>query len=80
MKKALNFKLDLINDVSGLSYDKNTINFLKKIKLPFVLHHMRGTTKTMQINPSYKNVLNEIKSRSFNIASLRALIKENRNR
>jgi len=60
MKKALNFKLDLINDVSGLSYDKDTINFLKKTKLPFVLHHMKGTTKTMQTNPSYKNVLLDI--------------------
>ena len=30
MKKALKYKLDLINDVSGLSYDKETINFLKK--------------------------------------------------
>tara|TARA_B100000579_G_scaffold250830_1_gene206321 strand:+ start:3045 stop:4100 length:1056 start_codon:yes stop_codon:yes gene_type:complete len=60
MKKVLNFKLDLINDVSGLSYDKDTINFLKKNKLPFVLHHMKGTPKTMQINPGYKNVLLDI--------------------
>ena len=60
MKKASNFKLNLINDVSGLSYDKETINFLKKSKLPFVLHHMKGSTKTMQKNPSYNNVLLEI--------------------
>ncbi len=60
MKKASNYKLDLINDVSGLSYDKETINFLKNSKLPFVLHHMKGTTKTMQKNPSYKNVLLDI--------------------
>jgi len=60
MKKAFNLKLDLINDVSGLSYDKDTINFLKKTKLPFVLHHMKGTPKDMQINPTYKNVLFEI--------------------
>jgi len=60
MKKTFNLKLDLINDVSGLSYDKDTINFLKKTKLPFVLHHMKGTPKNMQINPTYKNVLLEI--------------------
>ncbi len=60
MKKASNFKLDLINDVSGLSYDGETINFLKKSKLPFVLHHMKGTTANMQKNPSYKNVLLDI--------------------
>ena len=56
MKKALKYKLDLINDISGLSYDKETINFLKKTKLPFVLHHMKGNTETMQKNPRYNNV------------------------
>ena len=60
MKNALNYKLDLINDVSGLSHDKDTIKILKKTKKPFVLHHMKGTPKSMQINPSYKNVLLDI--------------------
>ena len=60
MKKALKYKLDLINDVSGLSYDKETINFLKKTKLPFVLHHMKGNTETMQKNPRYNDVLLDI--------------------
>ena len=60
MKKALKYKLDLINDISGLSHDKQTVNFLKKSKLPFVLHHMKGNTQTMQKNPSYNNVLLDI--------------------
>ena len=60
MKKALNYKLDLINDVSGFNHDEDTIELLKKTKLPFVLHHMKGTPKSMQINPNYKNVLLDI--------------------
>ena len=60
MKKAFKYKLDLVNDVSGLSQDEETINFLKKTKLPFVLHHMKGNTEIMQKNPSYKNVLLDI--------------------
>jgi dihydropteroate synthase len=60
MKKASKYKLDLINDVSGLSYDTEVINFLKKTKLPFVLNHMKGNTETMQKNPSYNNVLLDI--------------------
>ncbi len=60
MKKALNYKLDLINDVSGFNHDKDTIELLKKTKLPFVLHHMKGTPKSMHINPNYKNVLLDI--------------------
>ncbi len=57
MKKSLPYKINLINDVSGLTYDEDTINFLKKSKIPFILHHMKGTPKTMQIRPNYKNVL-----------------------
>ena len=60
MKKASKYKLDLINDISGLSYDEETIKFLKKTKLPFVLHHIKGNTETMQKNPSYNNVLLDI--------------------
>ena len=39
MKKASKIKVDLINDVSGLDYDPETINFLKKTKnlLSFII-------------------------------------------
>ena len=60
IKKSLPYKVSLINDVSGLSHDKDTIEVLKKSKIPFVIHHMRGTSKNMQTNPSYKNVLLDI--------------------
>ena len=60
MEKASKTKIDLINDVSGLSYDNDTINYLKKTKKPFVIHHMKGTPKNMQIKPAYKNVLLDI--------------------
>ena len=60
MEKASKIKIDLINDVSGLSYDPKTINYLKKTKKPFVIHHMKGTPKNMQIKPTYKNVLLDI--------------------
>ena len=60
MKKAFKFNINLINDVSGLSYDKETIEFLNITKIPFVLHHMKGVPKTMQINPKYKNVLLDV--------------------
>tara|TARA_B100001175_G_scaffold303718_1_gene298985 strand:- start:163 stop:1215 length:1053 start_codon:yes stop_codon:yes gene_type:complete len=60
IKKSLPYKVDLINDVSGLSYDKDTIELLKDSKIPFVIHHIKGIPKTMQINPIYKNVLLDI--------------------
>ena len=60
IEKSLIYKVDLINDVSGLSYDKEILKILKKHNIPFVLHHMKGTPKIMQKNPKYNNVLLDI--------------------
>ena len=60
MKKAVQQKISLINDVSGLTYDKYSIDLLKKFQTPFVLHHMKGNPKNMQKYPKYKNVLLDI--------------------
>ena len=60
MQKSLKYGVKIINDVSGFEYDKKTIDFLKKTKIPFVIHHMKGSPKTMQNIPKYKNVLLDI--------------------
>ena len=60
MYKALRYKLNVVNDVSGFSYDNKTIDFLKKTKLPLIINHSKGEPKTMQRKPYYKNVLLEI--------------------
>ncbi len=60
MEKGIKNNVNLINDVSGLSYDDKTVFVLKKYKIPFVIHHMQGTPKIMQKNPRYKNVLLDI--------------------
>ena len=60
MQKGINLGVNLINDVSGLSFDKNSIKILKKYKTPFVLQHSRGTPNIMQKNPKYKNVVLDI--------------------
>jgi len=60
MKKGVKLGIKLINDVSGLSYDKETVNVLKNYKIPFVIHHSQGTPEKMQKNPIYKNEILEI--------------------
>ena len=54
MVRGIKYGVDLINDVSGFSYDKESIKKLKKYKIPKVLHHMQGTPKTMQKTQSIK--------------------------
>ena len=60
MEKGIKSGVKLINDVSGLNYDKNSIHILKKYKVPFVIHHSLGNPDVMQNNPKYKNVLLDI--------------------
>jgi len=60
MEKGIKSGVKLINDVSGLNYDKQTIKILKKYNTPFVIQHSQRTPATMQNNPKYKNVLLDI--------------------
>ena len=60
MKNGIKVGVKLINDVSGLSFDPETINILKKYKIPFVIQHSLGTPENMQKNPKYKNELLDI--------------------
>jgi len=60
MEKGIKSGVSLINDVSGLNYDNNSVDILKKYKTPFVLQHSLGNPDVMQKNPKYKNVLLDI--------------------
>ena len=60
MKNGLMMKINIINDVSGLKFDQNAIEVIKKFKSPFIIHHMQGKPQTMQNNPKYNNVLLDI--------------------
>ena len=60
MRKGINLGVKLINDISGLDFDFETLNVLKKYKVPFVIQHSQGTPENMQKNPKYKNELLDI--------------------
>ncbi len=60
IEKSIKLNIKIVNDVSGLEFDKKTKNILKKYKTPFVIQHSKGTPENMQIKPSYKNELLDI--------------------
>ena len=60
MEKGIKLGEKIINDVSGLNYDLETKNILKKYNTPFIIQHTQGTPENMQIKPTYKNELLEI--------------------
>ena len=60
MEKGIKQGVKIINDVSGLGYDSQTVNVLKNYKTPFVIQHSQGTPDNMQERPKYKNELLDI--------------------
>ena len=60
MEQGIKHGVKLINDISGLKFDKNSINIIKKYNIPFVINHIQGDPSTMQKNPKYKNILFDI--------------------
>ena len=43
MERGIKYGVKIINDVSGFSYDSETINILKKYKIPFIIQHSQGS-------------------------------------
>lgn len=59
-EKAIQVGAHIINDISAGHFDANIFDIAAKYKTPYVLMHMQGTPETMQENPTYDNVLNEV--------------------
>ncbi len=52
---------EIINDVSGLDYDPEMIEVLaKNSNIKIIIQHSKGTPLSMQDNPSYANLMDEI--------------------
>ncbi|HNZ54544.1 MAG TPA: dihydropteroate synthase, partial [bacterium] len=56
---ALDAGADIVNDISGLTFDTNMAVLAAERKAPVVIMHILGTPKTMQNNPVYDNFFTE---------------------
>ena len=59
-KYAIEAGANIINDVSGLSFDNNMTGIVESLNVPIVIMHMKGNPQNMQLNPKYKDIVNEI--------------------
>jgi len=50
----------IINDISGGKMDDNMFKTVANLRVPYILMHMLGTPQNMQLNPVYKDVIQEI--------------------
>ena len=51
---------DIINDISAGEMDGNMFDTIATLQVPYIIMHMQGTPLTMQKNPVYKNVTQEV--------------------
>jgi dihydropteroate synthase len=61
-RRALEAGASIINDVSALRLDHEIADVAAEYGVPIILMHMLGTPKTMQIDPTYDDLIEEIKA------------------
>lgn len=59
-EQAVNAGANIINDISGGTLDSKMFEIVAKLDVPYILMHIQGTPQTMQENPHYINVVEEI--------------------
>ena len=60
-EEALGLGVEMINDVSAARFDSAMADVVVEHRCVFVLMHMQGRPKDMQKNPSYIDVVSEVK-------------------
>ena len=59
-RQALKAGASIINDISALRFDPDTVSVAAEAGVPVILMHMQGTPGDMQRNPFYQNLIPEI--------------------
>lgn len=59
-QKCIEAGADIINDVSGLEYDKDMAKTIAKLNAPVIIQHTKGTPENMQLEPNYEHLMDEI--------------------
>ena len=78
-KEAVEAGANIINDVSGISFDNQMPQVIAQLKAPVIIMHMKGNPSNMQENPKYKNLIDEIITyfkRKINIATSSGIDRE----
>ena len=79
-KRAVDAGADLVNDISGLTFDPNMLSYLSGKDIPVILMHINGRPKTMQNNPVYDDLIKDISKffhKQCNIARENGIKKNN---
>ncbi len=59
-EEAINNGAHIINDISSGVFDPEIFHVIARLKVPYILMHIKGTPKNMQQNPQYVDVVQEL--------------------
>lgn len=59
-RQSVDAGADLINDISGATFDPDMLKVIAKLDVPIILMHIRGTPQTMQQLTDYQDLIPEI--------------------
>ena len=62
VKKCSDLGINIINDISGGSWDEKMYNEVVRYQMAYVLMHIKGEPKTMQSQTAYSSVIDEVKN------------------
>lgn len=57
---AVDHGVKIVNDISGLTFDKKMVKVVAKNRVAVIIMHMKGTPRTMQLKPQYDDLMGEI--------------------
>jgi len=60
LEAVLEAGAQMINDISGGDADKNMFSVVERLKVPYIMMHMKGDPTTMQNNPVYDDIIADI--------------------
>ena len=60
MQRAIDAGAHIVNDVSALQHDPDSLGVVARTGVPVILMHMLGTPKTMQVDPTYDDVVLDV--------------------
>ncbi len=61
-QKAIQSGANIINDISGFSFDNRMIDVVRESKVPVIIMHMQGDPSNMQNKPVYDDLIIDISS------------------
>ena len=54
------YGVSMINDISAGEMDNRMFGTIARLRVPYIIMHMQGTPDTMQVNPQYTDVVDEV--------------------